>query len=172
MISFFILLYNKDGDTTMNRHIKQDTSWWQKDPFMKMHAHENAYLFLDTTFKEECKEDYLKLMRYGYSHFRYLDLLHGGYEYVKIEDVEKFEKNNNVLHLHKRILPIDVRRIEMQFEEICFYWMQPAEVAVNYIKEHYEKEHQEETLLEKIDEPANKSVSLKQYKLSRGEKLC
>ena len=85
---------------------------------------------------------------------------------------EKFEKNNNVLHLHKRILPIDVRRIEMQFEEICFYWMQPAEVAVNYIKEHYEKEYQEETLLEKIDEPDNRSVSLKQYKLSRGEKLC
>ena len=144
MISFFILLYNKDGDTTMNRHIKQDTSWWANDPFMKSHVGENAYLYLDTTFKEECTEDFLKLMQYGYSHHRYLDLLHGGYEYVNIDNVEEFEKNNNVIHLYRRVLPVDVRRIEMQFEEICFYWMQPAKTAVDYIIEHYDKEHPEE----------------------------
>ena len=172
MISFFILLYNKYGDTTMDIRIKKDTSWWANDSLMKSHANENAFLYVGNEFKEECKEDFLKLMQFGYSHHKYLDLLHDGYEYVRIDDVEEFEKTHNVVNLYRTILPSDIRRIEMQFEEICFYWMQPAKVAVDYINTHYEEENKEKSLYEKIDECSKNVVSLKLYKNRRGDKIC
>lgn len=169
MISFFILLYNKYGDTTMDRHIKKDISWWANDPFMKCHVGENAYLFVDKVFKEECSNDFLKLMQYGYSHHRYIDLLSGGYEYVNMDDAEDFENTHNVINLNRKILPTDIRKIEMQFEEICFYWMQPAKVAVDYIKEHYEEENKPLGLRTDISDPTDKVVDIKEYKLVRGE---
>ena len=46
--------------------IRQNTSWWATDPLMKHHVGENAYLFVDTTFKEERSEDLIDLEKYGY----------------------------------------------------------------------------------------------------------
>ena len=159
----------------MDRHIKRDISWWENDPFMKCHVGENAYLYIDTTFKEECSDDFLKLMQYGYSHHRYIDLLSSGYEYVNIDDVEEFEKTHNVIKLNKIVEPVDIRKVEMQFEEICFYWMQPAKVAVDYINTHYEEENKPLVMRKDIEEPEEKDdkvVDIKQYKLVRGEKTC
>ena len=168
MISFFILLYNKYGDTTMERHIKRDISWWAKDPLMKCHVGENAYLFIDTVFKEECVEDFIKLDKYGYSHHKYLNLLNGEFIYVNIDDVEDFESVNNVIVLNKPLKGEDIRDIEMQFADICFYWMQPAEVAVEYINEHFEEEHK--PLSSRNDIEIEEEVDdIKQYKLRRSE---
>lgn len=172
MISFFILLYNKYGDTTMDRHIKKDISWWANDPLMRSHVGENAYLYIDKEFKEECSDDFLKLMQYGYSHHRYLDLLSGGYEYIRMDDVEEFERTHNVINLHRKVLPTDVRKIEMQFEEICFYWMQPAKVAVDYINEHYEDENIQQQLYERVEEKVDNVDDIKQYKLVRSGTEC
>ena len=172
MISFFILLYNKYGDTTMDRHIKKDISWWANDPLLRSHVGENAYLYIDKEFKEECSDDFLKLMQYGYSHHRYLDLLSGGYEYIRMDDVEEFERTHNVINLYRKVLPSDVRKIEMQFEEICFYWMQPAKVAVDYINEHYEEENIQQQLYERVEEKVDNVVDIKQYKLVRSGTEC
>ena len=172
MISFFILLYNKYGDTTMDRHIKKDISWWVNDPLMRSHVGENAYLYIDKEFKEECSDDFLKLMQYGYSHHRYLDLLSGGYEYIRMDDVEEFERTHNVINLYRKVLPTDVRKIEMQFEEICFYWMQPAKVAVDYINEHYEEENIQQQLYKRVEEKVDNDVDIKQYKLVRSGNEC
>ena len=172
MISFFILLYNKYGDTTMDRHIKKDISWWVNDPLMRSHVGENAYLYIDKEFKEECSDDFLKLMQYGYSHYRYLDLLSGGYEYIRMDDVEEFERTHNVINLYRKVLPTDVRKIEMQFEEICFYWMQPAKVAVDYINEHYEEENIQQQLYKRVEEKVDNDVDIKQYKLVRSGTEC
>ena len=172
MISFFILLYNKYGDTTMDRHIKKDISWWANDPLLRSHVGENAYLYIDKEFKEECSDDFLKLMQYGYSHHRYLDLLSGGYEYIRMDDVEEFERTHNVINLYRKVLPSDVRKIEMQFEEICFYWMQPAKVAVDYIQEHYDEENIQQQLYERVEEKEDNVVDIKQYKLVRSGTEC
>ena len=172
MISFFILLYNKYGDTSMDRHIKKDISWWANDPLLRSHVGENAYLYIDKEFKEECSDDFLKLMQYGYSHHRYLDLLSGGYEYIRMDDVEEFERTHNVINLYRKVLPSDVRKIEMQFEEICFYWMQPAKVAVDYIQEHYEEENIQQQLYERVEEKEDNVVDIKQYKLVRSGTEC
>ena len=172
MISFFILLYNKYGDTTMDRHIKKDISWWANDPLMRIHVGENAYLYIDKEFKEECSDDFLKLMQFGYSHHRYLDLLSGGYEYIRMDDVEEFERTHNVINLYRKVLPTDVRKIEMQFEEICFYWMQPAKVAVDYINEHYEEENIQQQLYKRVEEKVDNDVDIKQYKLVRSGTEC
>ena len=172
MISFFILLYNKYGDTTMDRHVKKDISWWANDPLMRSHVGENAYLYIDKEFKEECSDDFLKLMQYGYSHHRYLDLLSGGYEYIRMDDVEEFERTHNVINLYRKVLPTDVRKIEMQFEEICFYWMQPAKVAVDYINEHYEEENIQHQLYKRVEEKVDNDVDIKQYKLVRSGTEC
>ena len=172
MISFFILLYNKYGDATMDRHIKKDISWWANDPLMRSHVGENAYLYIDKEFKEECSDDFLKLMQYGYSHHRYLDLLSGGYEYIRMDDVEEFERTHNVINLYRKVLPTDVRKIEMQFEEICFYWMQPAKVAVDYINEHYEEENIQQQLYKRVEEKVDNDVDIKQYKLVRSGNEC
>ena len=172
MISFFILLYNKYGDTTMDRHIKKDISWWANDPLMRSHVGENAYLYIDKEFKEECSDDFLKLMQYGYSHHRYLDLLSGGYEYIRMDDVEEFERTHNVINLYRKVLPTDVRKIEMQFEEICFYWMQPAKVAVDYINEHYEEENIQQQLYKRVEEKVDNDVDIIQYKLVRSSTEC
>ena len=172
MISFFILLYNKYGDTTMDRHIKKDISWWANDPLMRSHVGENAYLYIDKEFKEECSDDFLKLMQYGYSHHRYLDLLSGGYEYIRMDDVEEFERTHNVINLYRKVLPTDVRKIEMQFDEICFYWMQPAKVAVDYINEHYEEENIQQQLYERVEEKVDNVDDIKQYKLVRSGTEC
>lgn len=172
MISFFILLYNKYGDTTMDRHIKKDISWWANDPLMRSHVGENAYLYIDKEFKEECSDDFLKLMQYGYSHHRYLDLLSGGYEYIRMDDVEEFERTHNVINLYRKVLPTDVRKIEMQFEEICFYWMQPAKVAVDYINEHYEEENIQQQLYKRVEEKVDNVDDIKHYKLVRSGNEC
>jgi hypothetical protein len=60
----------------------------------------------------------------------------------------------------------------MQFEEICFYWMQPAKVAVDYIKEHYEEENKPLELRTDISDKTDKVVDIKEYKLVRGEQKC
>ncbi len=155
----------------MNKYFKRDTSWWINDPFMKCHVGENAFLFIDKTFKEECREDFNKLMLYGYSHYRYLDLLHGGFEYVKMEDYEEFNNNNNVININRKVTPKDIRQIEFQFDEICFYWMQPAKEAVDYINQNYEFENL--SLIDKLKNiDADKVVDIKEYKLKRSGTEC
>ena len=156
----------------MDRHIKKDISWWANDPLMRSHVGENAYLYIDKEFKEECSDDFLKLMQYGYSHHRYLDLLSGGYEYIRMDDVEEFERTHNVINLYRKVLPTDVRKIEMQFEEICFYWMQPAKVAVDYINEHYEEENIQQQLYKRVEEKVDNVDDIKQYKLVRSGNEC
>ena len=150
---------------------QRDTSWWINDPLMKHHVGENAYLFVDTTFKEERSEDFIDLEKYGYSHYRYLDLLHGGYHFVRIEEVDEFDASNNVIYLYRRIEPQDVREIKYIFEEICFDWMQPAKTAVDYIKETYVKETQREINLSNNNKSAA-VVDIKQYKLKRSGSEC
>ena len=48
----------------MDRHIKKDISWWANDPLMRSHVGENAYLYIDKEFKEECSDDFLKFLFY------------------------------------------------------------------------------------------------------------
>ena len=152
--------------------IRQNTSWWATDPLMKHHVGENAYLFVDTTFKEECSEDFVKLDKYGYSHYRYLDLLHGGYHFVKMDEVDEFDSSNNVIYLYRRIEPQDIRIIKEMFDDVCFNWMQSAETAVKYIKETYVKETKEKEMdLSKNDKSAD-IVNIKQYKLKRSGSEC
>ena len=151
---------------------RQNTSWWATDPLMKHHVGENAYLFVDTTFKEESSDDFEKLDKYGYSHYRYLDLLHGGYHYVKMDEVDEFDSSNNVIYLYRRIEPQDIRIIKEMFDDVCFNWMQSAETAVKYIKETYVKETKDkETDLSKNDKSAD-IVNIKQYKLKRSGSEC
>ena len=151
---------------------QRDTSWWINDPLMKHHVGENAYLFVDTTFKEERSEDFIDLEKYGYSHYRYLDLLHGGYHFVKMDEVDEFDASNNVIYLYRRIEPQDIRIIKELFNDICFHWMQPAKTAVDYIKETYVKETKDkETDLSKNDKSAD-IVNIKQYKLKRSGSEC
>ena len=151
---------------------QRDTSWWINDPLMKHHVGENAYLFVDTTFKEECSEDFIKLDKYGYSHFRYLDLLHGGYHFVKMDEVNEFDASNNVIYLYRRIEPKDIRIIKGLFEDICFYWMQSAKTAVDYIKETYVKETKDKEIDLSNNNKFADIVNIKKYKLRRSGSEC
>jgi len=151
--------------------LRRNTDWWINDPLMKHHVGENAYLFIDTTFKEECSEDFNKLDKFGFSHYRYLDLLHGGYHFVNMEKVDEFDKSNNVIYLYRRVKPQDVRVIKELFYDICFDWMQSAEVAVDYIKRTYVEETKIDSNLS-LNEKTADIVNIKQYKLKRSGSKC
>ena len=152
--------------------LRHNTSWWENDPLMKHHVGENAYLFVDTTFKEESSSDFEKLDKYGYSHYRYLDLLHGGYQYVKMDEVDEFDASNNVIYLYRRIEPQDIRVIKELFYDICFHWMQPAKTAVDYIKRTYVEQTKNNNTDLSINNKSADIVNIKQYKLKRSGSEC